>query len=61
MTLLFQDFATPSLDSVDETIGNHVIDDDDDNDGRDDEMNAAVEAAQLCLRRHWETRYKELM
>ena len=55
--LLFQDFATPSLDSVDETIGNHVIDDGD-NDGSDDEMNAAVEVAQLCLRRHWEMRYE---
>ena len=59
--LLFQDFATPSLDSVDKTIGTHVVDDDDDNDGSEDEMNAAVEVAQLCLRRHWETRYEELM
>ena len=58
--LLFQDFATPSLDSVDKTIGNHVVDDDD-NDGSEDEMNAAVEVSQLCLRKHWETRYEELM
>ena len=76
LMLLFQDFATPSLDSVDKTIGIHVVDDDDDDDddddndaddddddddGSDDEMNTAVEVAQLFLRRHWETRYEELM
>ena len=60
--LRFQDFATPSLDSVDKTVGADAIDiDDEDDDGSDDEMKAAVEVAQLCLRRHWETRYEEII
>ena len=54
-----KDFATPSLNSCDKNTDTCMDDDGDDNHG--EEEATAAEVSQLSLRRHWETRYDNVL
>ena len=51
LILLWQDFATPSLEFTELPL---------DTDHEDEEEPVETAVTQFCLRRHWETRYQEL-